>query len=98
MATNRIKLRIAGQNPLGGRQPGETFAVATDGDGVPLDRFWRDRLAEGARRAAACRDAAVVVVPSDPAPAAAPPAAAQPSASPAKPSGKAAKTAPPPPE
>ncbi len=36
-----MKLKI---NSVKGYQPGQVVTVQTDGDGIPLDKFWRRRI------------------------------------------------------
>ena len=46
---NRIKLKITGDIPVAGHQPGEEFYIPADASGRPQDVYWRKRLAETAR-------------------------------------------------
>lgn len=44
-----LKLKITGDVSLGGKRPGETFSVKCDDAGVPIDTYWRRRLADEER-------------------------------------------------
>jgi len=48
MTKNKVRLKIIGPVPIGGRKPKEEFVVDADDDGNPCDQFWRKRLAEEA--------------------------------------------------
>lgn len=43
----KIKCKITGTTPLGGKRVGEEFFIDVDDDGTPLDFFWRRRFDEG---------------------------------------------------
>ena len=46
---NRIKLKITGDIPVAGHQPGEEFYIPADASGRPQAVYWRKRLAEKSR-------------------------------------------------
>lgn len=43
-------IRVKNTSPVAihGKAPGLEFSIEVDGDGVPTDRLWRKRFAEGA--------------------------------------------------
>mgnify|MGYP000897041946 CR=1 FL=1 len=43
----KITLKNVSQTTLKGTKPGQTFQVDADGDGAPIDLYWRKRLADG---------------------------------------------------
>lgn len=54
---------------IGGKEPGQVFQIEVDGDGIPVETYWRKRLNE---RAIAPRVKAQSASPSTPFPAASP--------------------------
>lgn len=49
--------------PIGGKRPGATFSVEADDDGVPVDIFWRKRLADNSVVKADAADSAAPAAP-----------------------------------
>ena len=46
---NTLLLKNASRVVIHGKRPGETFRVACDAEGVPLDQLWRRRLRDEER-------------------------------------------------
>jgi len=78
----KLTLKNIGQVALGGKRPGEQFAIDCDEDGVPTDIYWRRRLRD--EEVHNCGVIVVVASPAKPSAPAEPAAPApEPSASPA---------------
>lgn len=42
----QLRLKVTGPVPIGGHRPGEEFLVRCDDEGIPVDLYWRRRLAD----------------------------------------------------
>lgn len=88
----KLKLKNVSAVKIGGKLPGQSFSVEADGDGNPVDAFWRQRLDEEAKFNVGAIVKVVASAPDAPVPSPSPASVASPDTStPAAPAAPAKK-------